>query len=464
MTQIPLLSGMGATESADIEHVYPRNLEAVSIESGISTGQFRSAMGASFYTEGPGADRGSVLWNNTHLRVMGTKLVSVQREAITVLGDVGSDGAVAFASGIDRVAIRSGTNMFYWNGSTLVQVTDPDLGPCIDIAWFKGQFFSTDGNYIVALELADPTQVNPLKYGAADSSPDKITGLQVIRNELAATGSNTIEFFSYTGGSGFPLTVNDGATIPYGCVGASAKGRFSETFAFVGGGENQAVGAYVAGSGSAEKISTRGIDAMLATELNPAAIQIEVRKSLNEERLYIHLTNLTLVYLPSASAAAGIRVWYYANSGQMYEKPYRLRNALLVNGDWICGDTESAALGKLSETLASHFGETIGWGFQTQFLYNQAKGAIIHDIELVGLWGRATNVSSTAWWSYSLDGETWSMERGAILPKRGARTNRVAWRPHKRFSSYMTLRFRGDSDSLVGIAALEAPNIEPLTT
>lgn len=464
MTQIPLLSGITATERADFDLSYPVNLEPVPTESGISQGYIRSAMGAADFAEGPGIDRGGIVWNGLHYRVMGTKLVTVSPTGtVAEVGDVGAGDTATFDYGFGRLAIRSGTRLYYWDGITLVQVTDPDLGPCIDVAWFQGQYFSTDGSYIVATQINDPTAVDPNKYGSAESDPDTVRGLLRIRDALYAFGGNTIEEFDYVGGTGFPLQVSQGATIPIGCVGPQAKCPYAQTFAFVGAARNEAIAAWLGGGGTATKISTRSIDDMLAAEPNPAGIQLESRTSRDEERLYIHLSDRTLVFLRTASQKTGKPVWYVAMSGIGFDKPYRPRGAVLYEGKWIVGDTETAKLGVLDEATAEHFGEKVGWRFDTMLIYNGAKGGILHNLELVGLPGRAAlGEAPVAFLSMTTDGETWTVERAAALGKRGDRAKRMAWRPHKRIRNYLGCRFRGDSSSLAGFAALEAA-IEPLT-
>lgn len=461
--QIPLLSGITATEGADLNLRYPINLEPVAIESGISKGYLRATAGAVVLGSGPGIDRGGIVWNGVHYRVMGTKLVSVTASGVaTTIGDVGAGGIGSWQIGFDRLAFQSGTALYYWDGAALAQVTDPDLGPCYDVAWLKGQFFSTDGIYIVATQLADPTRVDPNKYGSAESDPDMVKGLLRVRDELAVLGEFSIDFFYYTGGSGFPLTLNSGATIPIGCVGPRAKTRFAQTFAFVGGARDEAIGVWLAGSGTAAKLSTRSIDDMLAAELDPASIVMEKRVSRDEQRLLIHLSDKTLVYLQSASVAAQQAVWYVARGGRGMDQPYRPRNSVLVNGEWFVGDLGTAIIGKLDEGTAEQFGDAVGWAFDAALIYNKAKGGIAHTLELIGLPGRGRGAAPVAFMSSTLDGETWSLERAAALGIRGDRTKRCQWRPHRRFRNYMGLRFRGDSASLPGWAALEA-EIEPLT-
>lgn len=464
MTQIPLLSGIYSTEAADFGIQYPVNLEPVPIDSGISKGYVRSAAGATSFVGGPGIDRGGIVWNGVMYRVMGDKLCRLEfNNTLTELGYISGAGTVSIQYGFDRLAIRGGTNLFYWDGETLTQVGDPDLGHVVDIAWFKGQYFTTDGNYIVATQISDPTQVDPNKYGSAESDPDMVTGIGVLRNELLAFGQNTIDVFTYTGGSGFPLSLSDGATVPIGCVGPQAKCIFVQTYAFVGAGRNQDNAVWLLGAGTANKISTRAIDDILAAETNPAAISLEARVSRDEHRLYVHLTNQTLVYLHTASQAAGKAVWYIAKSGQGARKPYRLRNMVSLNGKWIVGDTEQPQLGVLTESDARHFGEPVGWRLDTQLLYNGGKSAIAHSLELVGLPGRKQHEpAATTFLSYTLDGQTYSTERANTPVRPGQRNKRVVWNIHRRFRNYMGLRFRGDSTSLQGWAALEA-ELEALT-
>lgn len=464
MSQIPLLSGIRSTANADFAVTYPTNLEPVSMDNGISKGYLRSAPGTSPFGNGPSIDRGARVWNGLHFRVMGTKLMTVSTSgAVVILGDVGGSGPVTFTRFDSYLAIRSGTNLFYWNGLTLVQVTDTDLGPCLDVVRLNTQLFSTDGQYIVAAQLADPTQIDPNKYGSAETDPDTITGLFVIRNEMFALGQYTIDVFNYTGGSGFPASLSQGATIPYGCVGAMAKTRFGPSFAFVGGGENEEIGAWVAGSGTADKISTRTIDDALAAEPNPAGIVLERRVSRDEERLLIHLSSTTWCYFLNSSKRTGEQVWTQLQSGQGMDKPYRPRNATLFGNKWIVGDTESNALATLDDGTGTHFGEAVGWQFQTQLVYNAAKSFIVHSLELVGLPGRhQTKPEPAAFLSYSPDGMQWSLERTSSVGRPNQRLKRVVWNPHHRSRSYLTLKFRGDSSALVGWAALEA-EIEPLS-
>lgn len=462
MTAIPMLYGAKGANSADFDVALPINLEPVPVDSGLSKGYFRTTAGARSMGGGPGLDRGAIVWNSQHIRVMGTSLVSIAADGTaTTIGTISGTGPARLDYGFGRLGIAADKKLWYWNGTDLTQVTDTDLGPVVDMTWMDGYYVTTDGTSIVVTDLADPTSVNPLRYGSAEADPDMVTGLMKLHGELVAFGSNTIEFYSDAGGSGFPFQVNVGATITRGCVGPFAKAYFLQSIAFVGSGRNEGLGVHIVGSGTADKISTRAVDKELAGIVDPGSITVESRVYDDDSRLYVHLPDKTLTYSASASKQAGEPVWAILASGLGLDSAYRPRNAVLVNGQWWVGDAISAALGVIDSTISTQFGETPGWQFQTQFLGNGGKGFIVHGLELIGMTGRAPDCP-IAMLSSSKDGQTWSPERRNKLGRQGHRTKRCVWHPHRRFSNYATLRFRGVSPGPAGWASLQA-DIEPLS-
>jgi len=459
--KVPLLSGIYGDETAEFRQSYPLNLEPVSLDNTINKGQLRATAGAVGIVSGPGINRGGVYFNDMHYRVMGTRFVRLRRGGtIDDLGDVGGSGPVTFAIGPDRLAVRSENRLYYWDETALTQVTDVDLIACNDVIWIDGYFMSTDGSYVVVTELNNPMEIKPLKYGAAEEDPDPITGLIKCRNEAYVLGRHTIQVFRNAGGSGFPFQTQRGATIPVGCVGPMAKCLYSDSFAFVGSARNEAIGVYLAGAGTAMRISSRAIDDELAKVDDPTAIVLENRTNRAERRLFVHLPTKTLVFLSNQTKDAGDVVWYHAQSG--VNKPYRLRDSIEAYGRIIVGDTESAQLGELTEAVNTHFGESAQWRFDCGLVYNEGKGGILHAVELVGLPGRApAGVDGTAWLSLTRDGETFTSERAIPMGVAGQHTLRLHWRPRQNFRNYLGLRFRGFSAALPGFAACEA-RLSPL--
>lgn len=458
--RLPLLSGVVSDATAEFLTSYPINLEVVATDNRIAQGQFRSPAGAITRGTGPGIDRGGINWNGTLYRVMGDFLVSVSSTGLAIpIGYIGGTGPVRFDEGFGRISIRSDGKLWYYNRDELRQVTDPELGNVVDAMWFDGYTLATDGTYLVVTELSDPYSVKPLKYGSAEEDPDPITGLIRVRGEAYALGRYTIQVFQNEGGSGFPFVTNRGAMIPVGCVGPNAKCLFADSFAFVGSAKNEALGIYLAGDGSATRISTRAIDDELAKVTNPADIVLEARTYRAERRLLVHLPHKTLMWCLNATKALQQDVWQVLHSGRC--EPYRLRNAVHCYGKMWVGDLNSTNIGELSETVSTHFGDPAEWRCDVGLVYNDSTGLILNSVELVAATGRGQGEGSI-FLSLTRDGMSFGRERALRLAGRGATRQRLIWRPRAIVRSIMGLRFRGYDATLPGLVACMA-DVEPLS-
>lgn len=465
MVQIPILSGVYTDGGPDMRLAYPVNLVPTPTDSGISAGYLRPADGLVQTGTGPGVCRGGIEWRGGCYRVMGTKLVTVDNIGnVTTLGDVGGAGVVSFAYGFDFLAVSSDGALYYWDGTTLTQVTDTDLGTVLDVVWLDGYFVTTDGDFLVVTELADPTSVNPLKYGSSEIDPDPITGIEVLRNELYALNRYTIEVFDNVGGEGFPFQRIEGAHITKGAVGTHAKCVFMDTIAFVGSGRNEAPGVYMATAGNANKISTVEIDRILAsyTEESLATIVVEFRNDNAHQHLYIHLPDRTLVFDGTASQALGQAVWFTLTSSLVDFSTYRGRFFVWCFNRWQAADSTSFSVGYMTQETGAHWGSEVRWEFSTGLVYNASKGAILHELELVSLTGRvALGSSPTVSTSYSIDGETWSQDNTIAAGGIGDRAKRLRWMRNGAMRNWRAQRFRGTSTAHLSFARLEA-RIEPL--
>lgn len=458
--QLSVLSGVYANEASDFRTLYPRNLIPVPKEQGISHGYLRPADGIVQLGTGPGIDRGGINWNGQCYRVMGTSLVRIAADGTTTtLGDVGGDGQVTFDYSFDLLAIASGGSLFYWNGSTLTEVVDPDIGTVISFRWVDGYFMTTDGTSLIVTELNNPTQVNPIKYGSSEADPDRIVAILKLRNEIYALNRNTIEVFQNVGGDLFPFERIEGAQMQRGCLGTHACAVFLENIAWLGSGRNEAPAIWIGNNSSTAKISTREIEQILLGygEAQLSESVMEVRVANGHQFLYLHLPDQTLVYDGAGSQVVGEPVWFTLTTSIVGNGTYRARNLVWCYDKWLCGDPTSSSHGYLTDAVSSHYGELNGWEFGTVIVYNEGRGAIFHELELVCLTGRvALGANPTIWTSYSVDGETWSQEIGRSAGKIGERAKRINWLQQGFMRNWRCQKFRGTSDSHMSIARLEA--------
>lgn len=467
MAQIPVLSGIYTDNGPDFRRSYPVNLVPVALPNGISNGYVRPADGARAVGTGPGIDRGGIEVNGFHYRVMGTKFVQVLADnSVITIGDVGGSGPVTLDYSFTLMAIASSGMLWYYDlaANTLTQVTDPDLGTVLDVAWVDGYFMTTDGQYLVVTELSDPYAVNPLKYGSSEADPDPVVAIIKLRNEIYALNRHTIEVFDNVGGELFPFERIEGAQIQKGCVGTHACCQFADAIAFLGNGRNEAPSVYLGANGNAQKIATREIDTILAgyTETQLAAVEMESRIGNGQQQLFIHLPDRTLGYDIVASQAVGEPVWFVLTGALFGFSAYRPRHLTYVNDNWYCGDTASSSVAILDPDIGTQFGNEVRWEFGTTIIYNESRGAIVNEMELVALTGRvAVGTNPTISTAYSLDGQTWSMERYIAAGGAGDRTKRLCWFRCGILRNWRIQRFSGTSNARLSFARLEA-QLEPL--
>lgn len=457
--QVPILNGVYTDGEPDYRTSYPRNLVPVPKENGISKGYLRPADGIETFGTGPGIDRGGIDWKGTCYRVMGGDLVSVDESGgYTLLGSVGNGGQVTFDYSFDRLGIAAGGHLYYWDGVALSQVTDPDIGTVLVARWVDGYWMTTDGEFLVVTDLADPMAVNPLKYGSSEVDPDPVVGLLKYRNEIYALNRYTIEVFENVGGNRFPFQRIDSAQIPRGAMGTHCTALFMDKIAFLGSGRNEPPAVWIGVNSAVTKISTAEIDAVLQgyTDEQLALVVVEARCDKSHEYLYVHLPDQTLVYDGVASIAFEQHVWFTLTSSIVGLGQYRARNLVWCYDAWLCGDPTSSALGRLVEGVSTHYGSTNGWDFNTTIIYNESRGAQFHELELVCLPGRVPlGADPVIWTSFSLDGETWSLEKSCPAGKQGQRNKRLTWLKQGDMQNWRIQRFRGTSDAHLSIARLE---------
>lgn len=458
MVALPIISGIVA-EGVDFRSAYPVNLIPVPKDSGISPGYLRPAEGIIGQGSGPGLDRGAVRWNDMLYRVMGNQLCSISANgAVTQIGYIAGANFCTFDNSFDYLAINGGGNIYLYNGTILLQITDSDLGTSLDMVWVDGYFMSTDGEFLIVTDLNNPFSVNPLKYGSSEINPDPVVALQKLRNEVYALNRYTIEVFDNVGGIVFPFARIDGAQIMKGVVGPRACTEFMSQIAFLGGGFNEPNAIWIGASAQAAKISTREIDDILRgySDEALAAAVMESRADRGHEFLYIHLPDQTLAFDGNATQALGQPVWFILQSG-VARSGYRARGMVWCYNRWNVGDPFSSQFGYLDETTGAHFGDLTTWEFSTPIVYNDGRGVIVHDLELIALSGDAAlgdkPLIGTA---YSLDGEVWSQTRYISAGRVGERSKRLIWYKQGPLRTWRVQRFTGDSRAHLSFARLEA--------
>jgi hypothetical protein len=270
--------------------------------------------------------------------------------------------------------------------------------------------------------------------------------------------------FDNVGGEFFPFQRIDGAQIQKGVVGTFASCVFIENIAFLGSGRNEAPSIYVGANAQVTKISTQEIDEILLgyTEAQLALVKLEARNDRAHQHLYIHLPDRTIVFDANATKALGQNVWFTLTTSIVGFSQYRARNLVWAYDRWLVGDPQSSNIGYLVDTIGTHWGDTVRWEFGTMIVYNEGRGVIFNQLELVSLTGSvALNTNPMISSSYSVDGINWSQEKSIRVGTTGNRAKRITWFQQGHMRNWRIQRFKGNSDAHLSFVRLEA-QLEPL--
>lgn len=480
--QLGLARGSYTDAGAEWRTSYPRNLVPTIKESGISQMFLRSAEGLTRFDQNApvmtGHDRGGINWQGTCYRVIGSNFVSVSASgSVTVLGQVPDDGnpvAMDYGYSNQGIGIVSGKTLWFYtiqlpSGSTgalaLRQCTDSNVGAPIDLIWMAGYFVLTDGKSVYVTQLANQFTFNTQLFGSSSNQPDPINGLWKFRNELYVGNRYQIPILDNVGGTGFPFSENQGATIQKGVIGPYAKCLTSQGFAFLGGARDEAPSVWLsAGLGIAQNIATREIQKLIKTytETQLATATLEYWAEDEQQFTYLHLPDYTLAYDVAGSQAAQQPLWFLLDSSNDGTGAWRAWHPVYCYGKFLMGDKTDQRIGFLDQTTAAQYGVNARWQFDTIFAYNKAKGFTVTALELIGTYGRAaTGEIDTMSMQYTNDGQKWSAPKFISMGAQGQTGKRAQWRPKHFFRNFRGYRFAGFNAAPISFAALEADG-EPM--
>ena len=169
-----------------------------------------------------------------------------------------------------------------------------------------------------------------------------------------------------------------------------------------------------------------------------------------------------MVYDAAASGVLEEHVWFTLTTTVAGFSQFRARNFVWAHGKWLVGDPQSSVVGYMSQDVSSHWGQIVRWEFGTLVVYNEGRGAIFNELELVALTGRvAIGTDPVITTSYSVDGQSWSQDRPIRVGTTGNTKKRLAWFQQGHMRSWRVQRFRGDSQAHMSFVRLEA-QLEPL--
>ncbi|MEM1103534.1 MAG: hypothetical protein AAGH48_05465 [Pseudomonadota bacterium] len=173
--------------------------------------------------------------------IAGDTLYSVSSSwATTSIGSVvSSTGEVQMTGLRDRLFALVNGNVFRWDGTTLSQVTDPDLPSSVtSVEVFVQRLFVTQADDTISWSATlDGTSWEALGFATAEQAPDAAMRLFRVGSQLIVAGEKSFEFWRATGDNALPAANVTASAIEesQGLIGPNAICKLGDKTMFVGG-------------------------------------------------------------------------------------------------------------------------------------------------------------------------------------------------------------------------------------
>lgn len=460
--QVNIIKGDRVSDLTDYRDALPVNMYAVKRDILGASGYMLCYPGLTEFATGVGIDRGGVFNERfgQQYRVSGNTMLNVKPDGnVDSLGTILGSSQVAMPYGFNTQGIVADGSFYLYSPSGGFQkVTDTDLGYPIDAVWVDGYYFFTDGEYIYHTDITDETAIDPLKFATAEFMPDKSLGVAKTQdNKVLVFGRYTLEYFINAATANFAFQRVETRAQKIGIVATHAKCETGNKFYITGGRKDEALGVHIVGLGSSEKVSTREIDKILSAyaESELSNMRMESRMEDDVYFVLVHLPNETLCFNETIASTLGKQyAWTILKTDVAGDSVYRGINGVFdANlGQWIYGDKLNGNIGKLDNTVFTHYGETVEWLLYSPFL--RLDTASIDEIEIETIPGHTASSDATVAISLTYDGVTYGNEWFELYGSQNDYNKRFIIRQLGYVGDYVGIKLRGATSSRMAFAGM----------
>jgi hypothetical protein len=189
-------------------------------------------------------------------RVVGNTLYQVDSTGThTSRGTIPGAARCIFANDGVNLFIVTGTSVFWYDGSTVVQVTDPDIDGSKAVTIINNQFVYTKDTLYVVSDVGDGSSASGLNAAGAEVSPDNLVRAYTFDQVVYLLGERTVQLI-YNSGVGSPPFDNvEGSLISIGCAAIHSVANTKDAIYWLGSDRS----VYRARGGAEERISSTAI-------------------------------------------------------------------------------------------------------------------------------------------------------------------------------------------------------------
>ncbi len=362
-----LIKGDKIGLETDYRDNLPVNMTAIDKPIRGANGYMLSHYGLTQFANAPGVDRGGI-WNErliNHYRVSSNKFISVDTNGtVNELGNITGSKRASLAYSFNTQAIVADGKMWLYDGVTLTEIIDPDLGTPIDIAWIDGYYVLTDGENIYHTDITNESSIDPIKFSTAEFSPDPTLAVdKTTDNQWIVFGRYSVEYFENVASENFAWRRIPGKALKAGVVGTHCETELGGRFYILGGGKEESVSVHYISAGTYTSIATREVDKIIATysEGELANAVLETRVQDKDKFILVRLPSDTLLFNATIATKFGVEfAWTIVKTG-FNNDPWRAANGVYDAriSQWVYGDILDGRLGFLDKNVGSQYGDQV---------------------------------------------------------------------------------------------------------
>lgn len=289
-----------------------------------------------------------------------------------------------------------------------------------------------DSDQIYQSESYDGMTYGALNFTTVDASPDKTVTVLPYRNQLAAFGERTVQFYVDSGNPSFAFDRINGAFIEHGCAAALSPAKDGDNLVWLGEDEYGNGVVYKAVGYQAARVSNYGVELAIqgySTISDATGFMFQMRG----HTFYV-------LSFPSANTTwvmdVGLGTWseWTSTKADGSQGPWRAATHVWAFGKHLVGDFEDGRIYSLGFSSRTDDGKVIQRRRRIPPVSNNLKRLIHSKFQLdcragVGTDGTDQGQQPTIMLRYSDDGGiSWSSEKWAQLGRIGQTQARVIWR------------------------------------
>lgn len=326
-----------------------------------------------FAEVGDGALRGALVLNGVLYVVSGDKLYRVDQFGLsTELGDIPGNNFVDMAGDEINIMLVTDELGYYWNGSTVAQITDADFPGAEWVEVIDGYFVigAPDSGQFYVSANRNPASWDALDFATAERYPDDLVQGVVDHGELILLGRESGEVFYNSGDADFPLARVGSGHFEKGCGAKRSVAKVDSTVYFYG---NDGI-VYRLEGYTPQRVSTHAIEQALETADDKDFIGLTWTEA---GHTFYGLTCADGTWIYDVST----QLWYERNSSE--SQRWRAWTALHCYNKTLVADLTGNKLGELDSDTFSEWGEVLRSSATSPPIMNDNRWMFHHRLELV---------------------------------------------------------------------------------